>query len=70
MGAGARPKEKPAKSGARWRWGMRVVTDEMLTAALQKAVELGLLPKQAPTEVYLTNCDAIKAVVQAALDAS
>ena len=43
-------------------------TQEMLEAAVKKAVEVGLLPRLSDTESYVTNWKAIRAVVQAALD--
>lgn len=45
------------------------VTEEMLTAAMKKAVETGLLPKHADEQTYIKNWDGMKAVLQAALDA-
>lgn len=47
-----------------------VVTDEMLQAAMQKAVETGLLPKFADPETYLKRWDGMKQCIQAALDAA
>ncbi|MBN3777001.1 hypothetical protein G3O06_05380 [Burkholderia sp. Ac-20345] len=49
---------------------MSDVTEAMFAAALKKAVEVGLLPKQADAETYLKNCEAVKAVLQAALAAA
>lgn len=43
------------------------VTDEMLTAAVRKAVELRILPAVAFTDQYVKNWEAIRAVVQAGL---
>jgi hypothetical protein len=43
-------------------------TEEMLNAAVKKAVAVGLIPKYAAgEEVYLKNWDGVKAVVEAAL---
>lgn len=47
------------------------VTHEMLAAAMKKAVETGLVAKGAvDTETYMKNWDAMKASIQAALDAA
>lgn len=46
------------------------ITDEMVQAAVKKAVEQGLIPKHCDTETYLKNYNAIKAVLQSALDAA
>ena len=44
-------------------------TEEMLIAAVKKAVEIGLLPKYAAgEETYLKNWNGIRAIVEAALD--
>lgn len=45
-----------------------VVTDEMLTAALKKAIAEGLFPRQVDTETYLKTWEGMKAALQAALD--
>lgn len=47
---------------------MPQVTDAMLHAAMKKAVELGLIPKQVDAETYLKNWDGMKLILQAALD--
>ena len=44
------------------------ITHEMLTSAVKKAVELGVLPKQGSQEDYLKHWDNIEAILQAALD--
>ena len=44
--------------------------NEMLTNAIVKAVELGMLPKFGSEEEYLKIWDNMKAILQAALDAS
>jgi hypothetical protein len=44
------------------------VTQEMLEAAMKKAVETGLLPKLVDEDTYLKNWSGMKAVLQAALD--
>jgi hypothetical protein len=44
------------------------VTQEMLEAAMKKAVETGLIPKHVDQETYLENWSSMKAVLQAALD--
>lgn len=45
------------------------ITEEMLQAAMKKAVETGLVPKHTiDEETYLRNWGVVKAVVQAALD--
>lgn len=44
------------------------VTQEMLEAAMKKAVETGLIPKHVDEETYLKNWASLKAVLQAALD--
>lgn len=44
------------------------VTEEMLAAAMKKAVESGLLPKHADSETYLKKWDGMKQCLQAALD--
>lgn len=46
------------------------VTDEMLAAAMKKAVEAGLFPKQADQETYLKNWAGMRQALQAALDAA
>lgn len=46
------------------------VTDEMLIAAVKKAVELGLIPHVVDQDTYIKNYDRIKDILQAALDAS
>ncbi|MDH0335131.1 hypothetical protein [Metapseudomonas otitidis] len=44
------------------------VTEEMLKAAVSVAIERGLLPKAGFADEVAKGWDAIKAVVQAALD--
>ena len=44
------------------------VTQEMLEAAMKKAVETGLLPKHVDQETCLKNWSSMKAVLQTALD--
>jgi hypothetical protein len=46
------------------------VTYEMLQAAMRKAAEAGLLPRHARSEDARINQELVRAVVQAALDAS
>jgi hypothetical protein len=46
-----------------------VCTDAMLTAAVRKAVELKLLPKEDWVDNIGKNWERIKAVVEAALEA-
>jgi len=46
------------------------VTYEMLQAAMRKAAEAGLLPRHARSEDVRINQELVRAVVQAALDAS
>lgn len=46
------------------------VTHEMLTAAMKKAVETGMLPKQVDEDTYLKNWSGMKQALQAALDAA
>lgn len=48
----------------------RLVTDEMLDAAVKKAVEAGLLPRHACREDSQGYQELIRYVVQAALEAS
>jgi hypothetical protein len=43
------------------------VDEEMLTRAMNKAVEVGLIPKWADEELYLKNWDGMKNVLQAAV---
>jgi len=42
-------------------------TENMLAAAMAKAVQVGLLPKQAPGDEYLKKWSSMKAVLEAAL---
>lgn len=45
------------------------VTEEMLTAAVRKAVKVGLLPSHGvDTETYLKHWEQIKKVLEAAFD--
>lgn len=44
------------------------VTKEMLEAAMEKAVQTGMLPKYVDQETALINWASMKSVVQAALD--
>lgn len=48
----------------------RDVTQEMLNAAMKKAVETGLVAKHLDPDTYLKQWDAIKACLQAALAAA
>lgn len=45
------------------------VTQEMLNAAMKKAVETGLVPKHSDPDTYLKQWDAMKACLAAALAA-
>ncbi|VWC89582.1 hypothetical protein BLA17378_04473 [Burkholderia aenigmatica] len=46
-------------------------TEEMLIAAVKKAVEVGLLPKYAAgEETYLKSWNSIRAIVEAAIKAA
>ena len=44
------------------------VSDEMLTAAMKKAVAEGIFPKHTDTETYVKNWTRMKAVLQAAIN--
>jgi hypothetical protein len=44
------------------------VTQEMLEAAMKKAVETGLIQTHVDQETYLKNWSSMKVVLQAALD--
>ncbi len=44
------------------------VTEEMLTAAMRKAVELGLFPKHAAVETYLKHWDGMRECLKAAIE--
>lgn len=44
------------------------VTEEMLEAAMKKAVETGLIPKHVNQETYLQNWSSMEAVLKAAFD--
>lgn len=44
------------------------VSQEMLNAAMKKAVETGLLPKYADTDTYLKQWEAMRHCLQAAQD--
>jgi hypothetical protein len=46
------------------------ITNEMLEAAMKKAVEAGLLPRHSRREDISINQELIRIVLQAALDAS
>lgn len=46
------------------------VTQEMLNAAMKKAVETGLVAKHADPDTYLKQWDAMKACLQVALAAA
>lgn len=46
------------------------VTEEMLAAAMKVAVEKELVPKSGDADAYLQTWDAMKSVIQAALDAA
>jgi hypothetical protein len=48
---------------------MSEVTEPMLHAAAQKAVELGLLPKHVFPDVQVDYYEKLRAVIQAALNA-
>ncbi|WP_449122201.1 hypothetical protein [Pseudomonas viridiflava] len=47
---------------------MPPVTNEMVYAALKEAVARGLLPKGASQDKAVENFEAMKAILQAALD--
>ncbi len=42
-------------------------TEKMLAAAMGQAVEVGMLPRQVPSEEYLANWANMKAILEAAL---
>lgn len=42
-----------------------MVTQQTLELAMKKAVEVGLLPKTAPAEIYLKNWEGMHAVLEA-----
>lgn len=44
------------------------VTNEMLEAAMKKAVELGIFPKFSDQDTYLKHWAAMKETLQAAMD--
>jgi len=44
------------------------VTQEMLNAAMKKAVELGIFPKHGDEQTYLRHWESMKQVLEAALD--
>ena len=44
--------------------------NEMLSVAMKKAVETGVLPKHVDEDTYLKNWSGMKHVLQAALDAA
>lgn len=46
------------------------ITQEMLQAAMQKAVETGIVPKYTDGDTYLRNWEAMREVLQASFDAS
>jgi hypothetical protein len=46
------------------------VSEEMLAAAMKKAVETGMLAKHADEVTYLKNWNGMKQALQAALDAA
>lgn len=46
------------------------VTNDMLQAAIKKAVEAGLLPRHASADEMRINRDLIRAVLEAAADAA
>lgn len=46
------------------------VTEQMLAAAMKKAVETGMLAKLVDEETYLKNWNSMKQSLQAALDAA
>ena len=43
-------------------------TEEMIEAAIKKAVELKMIPKWAGMEDYLSNRDAIQQIIYAAIE--
>jgi hypothetical protein len=45
-------------------------TEKMLAAAMAKAVQVGLLPKQVASDEYLKNWANMKAVLEAALSSA
>ena len=50
---------------------MLTMTEEMVVAAMKKAVECELIPRYCIGEdAYLKNWESIQAVIQAALDAA
>jgi hypothetical protein len=44
------------------------ISQEMLAAATQKAVELGLLPRRSQMEDVATNAELMQEILEAALD--
>ncbi len=46
------------------------VTEDMLVAAVKKAVELKLIPKWADDELYTKNWEMIKQILKAAINES
>lgn len=46
------------------------VSQEMLTAAVKKAVELGVIPRYSGEDQYLANWSNIEAIITAALRAA
>jgi hypothetical protein len=49
---------------------MPPVTNEMVYAAMKEAVQRGLLPKGGSQEDSIKNFEALKAILQAALNAA
>lgn len=47
---------------------MPPVTNEMVYAAMKEAVQRGLLPEGGNVDDYIKNFEALKAILQAALD--
>ena len=47
-----------------------LVTDDMLAAAMKKAVSTGLVPSEVDGETYLTTWDSMKQCIAAALAAA
>jgi len=44
------------------------ISSEMLAAAVKKAVELGVIPKWADEETYMSNWNNIKSIVAASIE--
>ncbi|MBK5550199.1 MULTISPECIES: hypothetical protein [unclassified Pseudomonas] len=46
------------------------VTNEMLKAAMKKAIEIGLIPRHSHLDGYLKSWESLGLVIQAALEAT